>query len=48
LTGDLPKKAHQFSNAYEMFTLVLTVLSLVIMVLLLLPLPEATLKLMTV
>jgi voltage-gated potassium channel len=39
-----PKK----SNAYEMFILVLTVLSLLIMVALLLPLNDATLKLLTV
>ena len=45
---DHPKEAHRFSNAYEMFTLVFTVLSLVIMVLLLLPLPEATSKLLRV
>ena len=36
------------SNAYDMFILVITVLSLVIMVLLLLPLSDATIKLLTV
>jgi voltage-gated potassium channel len=45
---DRPKQARGFSNAYEMFTLVLTVLSLVIMVLLLLPLPDSTLSLLLV
>ncbi len=48
MADDRPKEAHQFSNAYEMFTLVLTVLSLVIMVLLLVPLPKATNQLLTV
>ena len=46
MAEDRPKEARGFSNAYEMFTLVLTVLSLAIMVFLLLPLPEATLKLL--
>ena len=41
---DAPKK----SNAYEMFILVLTVLSLVVMVALLLPFNDATIKLLTV
>ena len=41
---DAPKK----SNAYEMFILVLTVLSLVVMVALLLPLNDATIKLLTI
>jgi voltage-gated potassium channel len=40
--------ASQHSNAYSIFMLVLTVLSLVIMVLLLLPLDEATLQVLTV
>jgi voltage-gated potassium channel len=48
MADDRPQEAHRFSNAYEMFTLVLTVLSLVIMVLLLLPLPEPTIRLLTV
>ncbi len=48
MADDQPKKARGFSNAYEMFTLVFTVLSLVIMVLLLLPLPEATQQLLRV
>jgi voltage-gated potassium channel len=41
---EAPKK----SNAYELFILVLTVLSLVIMVALILPLNQATIKLLTV
>jgi voltage-gated potassium channel len=40
--------SRQPSNAYNLFILVLTVLSLVIMVLLLLPLSDATLQLLTV
>ena len=48
MAEDRPKQSRGFSNAYEMFTLVLTVLSLVIMVFLLLPLPEATLKLLRI
>lgn len=43
-----PDTAPKKSNAYEMFILVLTVLSLVVMVALLLPLNDATIKLLTV
>jgi len=43
-TSTVPKR----SNAYEMFILVLTVLSLLIMVLLLLPLSDPTIKLLTI
>ncbi len=43
-----PKKSRELSNAYEMFILVLTLLSLAIMVMLVLPLSEATHKLLTV
>lgn len=42
------KRGRGFSNAYEMFVLVLTILSLVIMVLLVVPLSEATKDLLTV
>jgi len=41
-------KKEGFSNAYEMFVLVLTLLSLVIMVLLVVPLSEPTKKLLTI
>jgi voltage-gated potassium channel len=43
-----PDEGTKKSNAYEMFILVLTVLSLVIMVALLLPFNDATIKLLTV
>lgn len=43
-----PDAAPKKSNAYEMFILVLTVLSLVVMVALLLPLNDPTIKLLTV
>ena len=43
-----PDTAPKKSNAYEMFILVLTVLSLVVMVALLLPFNDATIKLLTV
>ena len=42
------RTGRQSSNAYEMFVLVLTLLSLGIMALLLLPLPEPTIKLLTI
>jgi voltage-gated potassium channel len=42
------KKGKEFSNAYELFILILTVLSLAIMVLVVLPLPEATHKLLLI
>jgi voltage-gated potassium channel len=42
------RSGRQFGNAYELFILTLTVLSLVIMVLLVLPLPEATHRLLNV
>jgi len=41
-------RRHEFSNAYEMFILVLTVLSLAVMVMLVLPLPDATKTLLTI
>ena len=40
-----PTTEHQASHAYDLFILVLTVLSLVIMVALLLPLNEPTIQL---
>ena len=43
-----PDTAPKKSNAYEMFILVLTILSLVVMVALLLPLNDATIRLLTV
>ena len=43
-----PDAAPKKSNAYEMFILVLTILSLVVMVALLLPLNDATIRLLTV
>ncbi len=46
--GPVTEAAPQRSNAYELFILVLTVLSLGIMVVLLLPLSDATLRLLTV
>ena len=45
---DRPKESRELSNAYEMFVLVLTLLSLAIMVMLVLPLSEATHKALTV
>jgi voltage-gated potassium channel len=45
---DRPQKSRELSNAYEMFVLVLTLLSLAIMVMLVLPLSEATHQLLTV
>ncbi len=47
MTDPVPAAAKK-SNAYDLFILVLTVLSLVVMVVLLLPLSDATLKLLTV
>jgi voltage-gated potassium channel len=47
LAGSRPKKTG-FSNAYEMFVFVLTVLSLVIMVLLIAPFSEATHQLLSI
>jgi voltage-gated potassium channel len=47
MAKDRPKK-EGFSNAYEMFILVLTLLSLAIMVLLVVPLSEPTKKLLTI
>ncbi len=45
---DRPEKSRELSNAYEMFILVLTLLSLAIMVMLVLPMSEATHKLLSV
>ena len=45
---EVTKKRREFSNAYELFVLVLTVLSLAVMVLLVVPLPEATHKLLLI
>jgi voltage-gated potassium channel len=47
VAGNRPKKT-EFSNAYEMFILVLTLLSLAIMVLLVVPFSEATNKLLQI
>ncbi len=46
--SDGATKSAEFSNAYEMFILVLTLLSLAIMVMLVLPLSEATHNLLTI
>ena len=46
--SDGTKQGAEFSNAYEMFVLVLTLLSLAIMVMLVLPLSEATHKALSV
>jgi len=46
--GPAPAPGRHGSNAYELFILVLTVLSLAIMVVLLLPLSDATIQLLTV
>jgi voltage-gated potassium channel len=48
MTEDQPQKSRELSNAYEMFILVLTLLSLAIMVMLVLPMSEATHKLLTI
>jgi voltage-gated potassium channel len=48
MAEDLPKKSRELSNAYEMFILVLTLLSLAIMVMLVVPMSEATHKALTV
>ena len=45
---DRPEKSLELSNAYEMFILVLTLLSLAIMVMLVIPMSEATHKMLTV
>lgn len=47
MTDPVPASAKR-SNAYDLFILVLTLLSLVVMVVLLLPLSDATIKLLTV
>ena len=48
MAEDRPKKSPELSNAYEMFILVLTLLSLAIMVMLVLPMSEATHQALTV
>ena len=48
MADEQAKKRREFSNAYELFVLVLTILSLAVMVLLILPLPPATEKLLTI
>jgi len=45
---DRPKKSRELSNAYEMFILVLTLLSLAIMVMLVVPMSDATHKALSV
>jgi voltage-gated potassium channel len=48
MADDPPKESRELSNAYEMFILVLTLLSLAIMVMLVLPMSEATHQLLTI